>query len=102
MQCPNLLPLRVRQRIATACQASFSRSDAANVSKVGASLLYGGTFVQLMNSKTKIFLPDVLTAGIKTYFWRGGHRDLSWGTVTYRANGVGRRRAAGIRTGRRA
>src|ERR1700745_2865200 len=72
MQCPNLLPLRVRQRIATACRASFSRSDAADVSKVGASLLYGGTFAQLTNSKTKIFLHDVLTAGIKTYFlsWR--------------------------------
>jgi hypothetical protein len=68
-QRPNLLRLTVQQRIATACRASFSRSDAADVSKVGASLLYAGTFAQLTNSKTKIFLHDVLTAGIKTYFF---------------------------------
>jgi hypothetical protein len=69
MQHPNLRPSTVRQRIATACQASFSRSDAATVSKVGASRLYGGTFAQLMNSKTKISQRDVLTAGIKTSFF---------------------------------
>ncbi len=67
-QCPNLRPSTVRQRIASVCRASFSLSDAANVSKVGASQLYGGTFAQLMNSKTKISRRDVLTVGIKTYF----------------------------------
>src|ERR1700720_4572571 len=72
MRCPNLRPSSVQRRIVTVCPASFSLSDAVNVRKVGASRLYGGTFVQLMNSKTKIFLRVVPTAGIKTYFlaWR--------------------------------
>src|ERR1700758_3826944 len=50
------------------CRASFSLSDAANVSKVDASRPYGGTFARLMNSKTKISQRHVLTVGIKTYF----------------------------------
>jgi hypothetical protein len=68
IQHPNLLSSAVRQRIATLCRASFSPSDAANVGKVGASRLYGGTFARLMNSKTKISQRHVLNVGIKTCF----------------------------------
>ena len=66
MQCPNLRPSSVQRRIAMICRAFFSRSDAANVSKVGVFQRYGGTFAGLMNSKTKISQRDALTAGIRT------------------------------------